>query len=250
MEEYMTENTATTDVSEEPITATTEDGQEPIRVSENSSFKNLDALIKGKREADEFIVKLKAENAALFEKVKELTNLNNFNKEIKTMTEEAALEANNSNVTTNPLTVEDIQAIAVKALEAKQDELKRSEALKKANDALTSMYGSEAQIKKENKAKELGITVAQLDKMCEESPKVFNKLMGIEEPTYVSFNSLNSSRISTATQETSNVDSRVERLMTDPNFAKDSKAISQLIDDAMKNPSILSPISQWKTLVK
>ena len=128
--------------------------------------------------------------------------------------------------------------------------MQRTSSLQKANDALQAMYGSEASIKKENKAKELGMTVEQLDEMCVNTPKAFNKLMGIEEPHRVTFNSIQST-MQVVDRTQSNVDERVAKLTTDPTYIQSNpQAVASLVEDALKNPSILSSITTWKTLVK
>jgi len=245
-----TESTETTELSEDLVSTSTQTSvaeQEPLVVGANSVYKDVDALIEGKRQADAYISKLKAENQALFEKLKEQRNLNNFKGELSKMTEinDTVLTG-----TTTQLTEEQIRDIALKSFEQRQAEMSRNDSLQKANAALEAMYGSEANNKKETRAKELGMTVEQLDEMCVNAPKAFNKLMGIEEPTRVTMESLTASRNYVDTSRTNTADSRITQLITDPSFAKNKAAVKGLIDDALKNPSILAPISDWKLLVK
>lgn len=229
-----------------PDTQTSEE-QAPLVVGANSVYKDVQSLIEGKRQADAFIEKLKAENQALFEQLKAQTNLNKFKEELQQMTE--ITEATAIGATTQ-LTEDQIRDIALKSFEAKQAEMQRTSSLQKANDALQAMYGSEASIKKENKAKELGMTVEQLDEMCVNAPKAFNKLMGIEDPQRVTFNSIQST-MQVVDRTQSNVDERVAKLTTDPTYIQSNpQAVASLVEDALKNPSILSSITTWKTLVK
>lgn len=229
-----------------PDTQTSEE-QTPLVVGANSVYKDVQSLIEGKRQADAFIEKLKAENQALFEQLKAQTNLNRFKEELTNMTEITEAPAIGA---TTQLTEDQIRDIALKSFETRQAELQRTSSLQKANDALQAMYGSEASIKKENKAKELGMTVEQLDEMCVNAPKAFNKLMGIEEPQRVTFNSIQST-MQVVDRTQSHVDERVAKLTTDPTYIQSNpQAVASLVEDALKNPSILSSITTWKTLVK
>ena len=229
-----------------PDTQTSEE-QTPLVVGANSVYKDVQSLIEGKRQADAFIEKLKAENQALFEQLKAQTNLNRFKEELTNMTEITEAPAIGA---TTQLTEDQIRDIALKSFETRQAELQRTSSLQKANDALQAMYGSEASIKKENKAKELGMTVEQLDEMCVNAPKAFNKLMGIEEPQRVTFNSIQST-MQVVDRTQSHIDERVAKLTTDPTYIQSNpQAVASLVEDALKNPSILSSITTWKTLVK
>jgi hypothetical protein len=74
--------------------------------------------------------------------------------------------------------------------------------------------------------------------------------MGIEEPHRVTFNSIQST-MQVVDRTQSNVDERVAKLTTDPTYIQSNpQAVASLVEDALKNPSILSSITTWKTLVK
>lgn len=245
-----TANTATTvetgEGNQEPVQTTTEPA-EPFIVGANSVYKDVPSLLEGARQKEALIETLKAEKRELEARMKAITNLQQFQEEIKKM--EETQQPTEVTQPTSQLTEEKVQELALKALEQQQQQALKDGNLKTVTDTLQKVFGAEADNKVEAKCKELGITKEFGMSIAKDSPKAFLKMLGLEDPVMVSVDSLISKgRIAdtAASSQPAQPTSDIERLAHDAKLAKDRVFLQNLFKEAMKDPSkVLGNYQEW-----
>ena len=155
-------------------------------VGEDKPFKTVEALAKGKAEADSFIERLKKENSEMREtlsvadkKVAEATTMDAIMERIRKATKPE--EPGNQ---PTALTSEDIQKLVAQETTT-LDNAKQAQANKEVMQArLLKHFGNDtakARVHVEMRAKELGVTPSSIRDTAATSPKSALTLLGIEE---------------------------------------------------------------------
>ena len=147
-------------------------------VGEGRKFKTPEDLAKGKKESDEFITKLQAEQAELREELS------------KRLTSEEVLakiqEANNSaqaqqGENTTPLSEDKVQELVRQTLESTRTGETKSSNLARADKALVEKFGDKAGEWLVKKAGELGVSPSFLQSVAETSPNAFFNTVGLSD---------------------------------------------------------------------
>lgn len=246
-----TADTATTvetgEGNQEPVQTTTAPA-EPFIVGANSVYKDVPSLLEGARQKEALIETLKAEKRELEARLKAVSNLQQFQEEIKKM--EETQQPTEVTQPTSQLTEEKVQELALKALQQQQAQAVKDGNLKTVTDTLQKVFGTEADNKVEAKCKELGITKEFGMSIAKDSPKAFLKMLGLEDPVMVSVDSLiGKGRIAdtTASPQSTQPMSDIERLAHDSKLAKDRGFLQNLFKEAMRDPSkVLSNYHEWQ----
>jgi len=246
-----TANTATTvetgEGNQEPVQTTTAPA-EPFIVGANSVYKDVPSLLEGARQKEALIETLKAEKREMEARLKAITNLQQFQEDIKTM--EQPQQPTEVTQPTSQLTEEKVQELALKALQQQQQQALKDGNLKTVTDTLQKVFGAEADNKVEAKCKELGISKEFGMSIAKDSPKAFLKMLGLEDPVMVSVDSLiGKGRITdtTASSQPTQPMSDIERLSKDSKLATDRGFLQNLFKEAMKDPSkVLGNYQEWQ----
>ena len=208
-----------------------------IVVGEHSVYKDYDSLKEGKARADEFINTLKEENKVLRKAIEELMNKANVTEELKKI-RETKMDTENTNT---PLPEDAIKQIALKAMQETTEAQKAETNLTMCKQALTNI-SADVDTALKNKANELGVSVEYLEDIAKTSPKAFKSMFGIKDSvTFDSVNFLQSSRQNSYTNESN----EAEVFFKNKENLRNPKAVSEFINKALKNPSILSNYSHW-----
>jgi hypothetical protein len=161
-------------------------------VGEGRKFNDVEALAKGKLEADKFIEQMKQENAALKEDLEKQA----YKLGVTTKMEEMAsapttelLDPNNNNsgttntANTQPSSSEaDIESLVEQTLRKREQEGVAKNNIAIVESELAQAYGTEAASAVQNKANELGLPMSELQGMAAKSPAAFMQLMGRSAP--------------------------------------------------------------------
>lgn len=245
-----TADTATTvetgEGNQEPVQTTTAPA-EPFIVGANSVYKDVPSLLEGARQKEALIETLKAEKRELEARMKAITNLQQFQEDIKKMDEtQTTTEVTQP---TSQLTEDKVQELALKVLQQQQEQAVKDGNLKTVTDTLQKVFGAEADNKIEAKCKELGITKEFGMSIAKDSPKAFLKMLGLEDPVKVSVDSLiTKGRLTdtTASSESTQPLSNMERLQKDPSLARDRGFLQGLFKEGLRDPSaILNNYHEW-----
>lgn len=245
-----TADTATTvetgEGNQEPVQTTTAPA-EPFIVGANSVYKDVPSLLEGARQKEALIETLKAEKRELEARMKAITNLQQFQEDIKKMDEtQTTTEVTQP---TSQLTEDKVQELALKVLQQQQEQAVKDGNLKTVTDTLQKVFGAEADNKIEAKCKELGITKEFGMSIAKDSPKAFLKMLGLEDPVKVSVDSLiTKGRLTdtTASSESTQPLSNMERLQKDPSLARDRGFLQGLFKEGLRDPSaILNNYQEW-----
>lgn len=200
-------------------------------VGEHSVYKSVDDLIKGKREADEYIAKLSAELKEANATIEDLKKRSDIAGQLKQI-RESKMDTENTNTQTLP---EDaIKQIALNAMQEANKETEAASNLSQCKDAVAALSG-DVDLALKNKAKELGCTVEYLEGIAKTSPKAFKSMFGIKEA--VSFDSINFLQSSRHIQETST--DEASAFFKDKAAVRDPNKIAEFYKKAVANPSIL-----------
>lgn len=245
-----TADTATTvetgEGNQEPVQTTTEPA-EPFIVGANSVYKDVPSLLEGARQKEALIETLKAEKREMEARLKAITNLQQFQEDIKKM--EQPQQPTEVTQPTSQLTEEKVQELALKALQQQQQQALKDGNLKTVTDTLQKVFGAEADNKVEAKCKELGITKEFGMSIAKDSPKAFLKMLGLEDPVMVSVDSLiGKGRITdtTTSSQPAQPQSDIERLAHDSKLSRDRAFLQGLFKEGLKDPSkILNNYQEW-----
>lgn len=148
-----------------------------------------EVIAKGKIESDAYIEQLKQEIAVLKEQNTKSTKIDSLissieQKAAETTTAEAQSNnqggANESNTKTI-VSEDDIQVLIEEALTKKELRNTVRQNLEQVNSQLDQMFGTEADVRVGEKARELGLSKERLQEIASESPSAFFSLIG-EKP--------------------------------------------------------------------
>lgn len=199
-----------------------------IKVGEQSAYTSVEALVKGKAEADKYIAQLTASIKEKDDLIAELKQKGSIVDELKQIREKGMENTNTPNVTE-----EAIKEIALRAMQ-------ESTAIQTAENNLANCkeaLGKDVDLALKNKAQELGCTVEYLENIARTSPKAFKSMFGLKEP--VSFDSVN------FLQSTRHVTNETNTDPIDASALKNPRVMADLFDKAMKNPTVLDNLKTW-----
>lgn len=205
----------------------------PIVVTEHSAYKSVEALVKGKKEADDYIKKQSEEIKALKAMVEQLKQTSNITEQLKQIRENTQMDTENTNTPDLPEDV--IKQIALKAMQESEEAKEAESNLANCKQAVASI-NSDVELALKNKATELGCSVEYLEDIAKTSPKAFKSMFGLKEgATFDSINFLQGSRqTSLNPADTSNTIS-----------LKSAASVSDFVNKALKNPEVLANLKKW-----
>lgn len=182
--EETTETKGETETPNEQATETTKSLLEEL-VGDDKKYKTPEDLAKSRLEADQFIEKLKEENAGMRE---ELQNMQGKVERAKTIDElmelvtKAQTSTDESGNQPEAFSKEDLEKLVEgKLSEAKTKEI-RDTNRKQANEAILERFGGDSEKASgfvKERAAELGMEVKALKEMAETSPVAFKQLLGL-----------------------------------------------------------------------
>jgi hypothetical protein len=161
-------------------------------VGEGRKFNDVEALAKGKLEADKFIEQMKQENAALkadLEKQAYKLGVTNKMEEMASESTTELLDPNNNisgtsnTANTQPTSSEaNIESLVEQTLRKREQESVAKNNIAIVESELAQTYGTEAAAVVQQKANELGLPISELQGMAAKSPAAFMQLMGQSAP--------------------------------------------------------------------
>lgn len=163
-------------------------------VGEGKKFKDSEALAKGKLESDQFIERLKAEQAELRKELDTRIKYEEFLAKLETAEKPSGtpgIQTPSEPVVppvVNTNTEEDLST-KVDAIVAKREALQKQAAnLDQVKQELIKKFGPNYAQTIAGQAKVLGLSQKELDGMAAQSPKAFLKLFGAEDKKIETFN--------------------------------------------------------------
>lgn len=207
-----------------------------IVVGEHSAYNSVEELVKGKKQADDYIAKLSQELKEAKAQIEQLSQKSNIVEQLKQIRENKMDNTENTNPSQLPE-----EAIKQIALNAMQDYNKQNEAesnLANCKQAVASV-NADVELAMKNKAKELGCSVEYLEGIAKTSPKAFKSMFGIKET--VSFDSVNFLQSSRHTgNETANTEA--DEFFKSKHFTPSK--VAEFMKKAQNNPSMLANV-KW-----
>lgn len=207
-----------------------------INVGEHSGYKSVEALIKGKAEADEFIKQLKAEAREREELIAQLQKNNTIVEELKQI---RSMNMNTENTNTHDVNEDAMKQIALKVLQDENANRVAEENLNSCRNAVSTL-NSDVELAMKNKAQELGCTVEYLEGIAKTSPKAFKSMFGIKES--VSFDSVNFLQSSRHVTQNENGKEEMDNMLKN---SRDPRVMAELFNKIAKDPSLLDNINSW-----
>lgn len=154
-------------------------------VGENKKFKTVDELARGKWEADQFIERLKQEQAALREELnsrKRLEEVADLLSQQKSQSNEGPPPARDDGDKNNTLTPEQLEKMLEERLTKRERQQVRDRNINEVKQKLTETMGQNYAAKLEQEARNLGVTREYLTNLAADSPQAFYRLMGLDTP--------------------------------------------------------------------
>ena len=162
-------------------------------VGEGRKFNDVEALAKGKVEADRFIEQMKQENAALKSDLEKQAYKIGVTTKMEEMASATPTELsdpyNNNNggtsntANTQPMSSEaNIESLVEQTLKKRELESAAKNNIAIVESELERAYGTEASSAVQQKAAELGLPLSELQGMAAKSPSAFMQLMGRAAP--------------------------------------------------------------------
>lgn len=161
-------------------------------VGEGRKFNDVEALAKGKLEADRFIEQMKQENAALKADLEKQAYRLGVTDQLKETASASTAELSDPNnnysgtsntANTQPSSSEaDIESLLEKALMKREQEASAKSNIAVVNSELEKAFGTEAATVVQQKAAELGLPMSELQGMAAKSPAAFMQLVGKPAP--------------------------------------------------------------------
>lgn len=161
-------------------------------VGEGRKFNDVEALAKGKLEADKFIEQMKQENAALkadLEKQAYRLGVNDRLEEKASASTADLSDPNNNNSGTSDeantqlgSSEANIESLVEQTLRKREQKTVADSNIALVEAELEKAYGTEAAATVRQKSEELGLPLAELQGMAAKSPAAFMQLMGKPAP--------------------------------------------------------------------
>lgn len=162
-------------------------------VGDGRKFNDVEALAKGKLEADKFIEQMKQENATLkadLEKQAYRLGVTAKMEEMASATTAELPDPNNNNSgTSNTANTQfssseaNIESLVEQTLKRREQESSAKNNIAIVESELEKAYGTEASSAVKQKASELGLPMNELQGMAAKSPAAFMQLMGKSAPS-------------------------------------------------------------------
>lgn len=224
-----------TDLSE---ATTTGNEQKPFIVGEHSVYNTVEDLYKGAVQKEQYIQKLLKEAAELRAQVEQNKYEDDIRQELEKFRKGTLMTNNDTTQVENTTTLTDdtIKEIALKALQENIEKQKQEKNLQECKEMLGSSE-EDVNIALKNKARELGVTVEDLNDMAATKPQLFKRLFDIKDNKDVEFIPSSIRQVNS----TQTADSYSEFVKN----ANDPKYVSSLVEKALKDPSIVSDW-EWK----
>ena len=159
-------------------------------VGEGKKFSDVEALARGKAEADLYIEQLKAElqktqtvDTKLDELMTRLAEQEKYKSAEAQGQSSAVPQGQNSGTpdTTPSFKPEDVEALVKQTLEQEQGNRTKAQNLNMVESTMHQNFGDRAGDVVSTKARELGMSTQELQAMAETTPKAFLALVGIQE---------------------------------------------------------------------
>lgn len=161
-------------------------------VGEGRKFNDVEALAKGKLEADKFIEQMKQENAALkadLEKTAYRLGVNDrLEEKASASTADLSGPNNNNSGTSDEANTQlgsseaNIESLVEQTLRKREQKTVADSNIALVEAELEKAYGTEASATVRQKSEELGLPLAELQGMAAKSPAAFMQLMGKPAP--------------------------------------------------------------------
>ena len=178
-------------------------------VGEGKKFATVEDLAKGKAEGDRYIDQLKVELEQAKTKAQEVDALNQkvdeLLKSIPTQTTTTSSSTVENTTSQNTVSEDDIQALVKATLEKQESDQRATKNIDLVSTKLRETYGDKAGEVVEQRARELGMTVAQVEEMAKNAPAAALELFsgGAKTTETNPLNQLNTKQNSAATPTTS-----------------------------------------------
>ena len=162
-------------------------------VGDGRKFNDVEALAKGKLEADKFIEQMKQENAALKDDLEKQAYRLGVTAKMEEMASATTAELpdpnNNNSGTSNATNTQfssseaNIESLVEQTLKRREQESSAKNNIAIVESELEKAYGTEASSAVKQKASELGLPMNELQGMAAKSPAAFMQLMGKSAPS-------------------------------------------------------------------
>ena len=156
--------------------------------AKGDNWKDPEVLAKGKIEADGYIQKLEEQLTNMREDLSKQDYAKDLleqlqNKAADPINAKNAMPNNDTGGTsegnTNPnLSEEDLKSLVERTLTERDKDSVVKQNLNLVNEEMEKSYGTDASVKIQNKAKELGLTIERMQEIAAESPNAFFNLIG------------------------------------------------------------------------
>lgn len=171
------------DMSDDTVTIDDQKDYVAELVGDGKKFKDVAGLARGKAEADAYIRQL---TERLDEARKELgsrTSLDDFLKEMKTLRDPKPNGDHNVVIPDSPKIPDDssLEEKILSILQSQQEKQIGESNIDRVQRVLADQLGDNAKQVINNKAKELGMSVVELQGLAQKSPSAFFRLVGVSE---------------------------------------------------------------------
>ncbi len=153
-------------------------------VGEGKKFRDAEALARGKKEADDFITRLQAENAMIREELKKRPTEEDIAKKVKESLQSSTTTTTQTNGANQPsISEESLVPTVRKIMAGEQERTTQTTNIASVTKKLDDLYGDrqKAQAFLVTKANELGVSVKYLEQTAATSPKAFYNLVGVAD---------------------------------------------------------------------
>ncbi len=152
-------------------------------VGEGKKFRDTEALARGKKESDDFIVRLQEENAQIRKELQSRPTADEITNRVKdtlsTVTKPTTEVVNQP----TPFTKADLQPVVKEILAQTQQQDRARVNVEEVTVKLDTLYGDRQKASKflADKASELGVSIQYLEQTAAQSPKAFYSLVGVTD---------------------------------------------------------------------
>lgn len=176
-----------TDISQPEMTQEEKDYLAEL-VGEGKKFKTPQDLARGKAEADAFIARLQQEQQELRAELEKRSTIEEFMDRMNQKRKDSGTnpdepnrgQPNENENNSTSFTQEDLDRYLERKLAERESTSKVENNRKQVIETMDRVWGMNSKVELNKKAQELGMTVDQLKRYAEDSPKAFYRLVGIE----------------------------------------------------------------------
>jgi YesN/AraC family two-component response regulator len=156
-------------------------------VGESKKFKTVEELARGKYEADQFIERLKQEQAALREELNSRKRLEEVADLLSSQQKNQSIEgqppARDDGDKNTALTPEQLEKMLEERLTKREQQQVRDKNINTVKEKLTEAFGQNYAAKLQQEANALGVSKEYLTNLAAESPSAFFRLVGLDAST-------------------------------------------------------------------